>query len=174
MPYFALHIKTRSEDEYLTRAHAVIDDNEAQLIWLRRSLRIRRRGEWIESLAPIFPGYLFVESEEMTPELYMKFRRIPGFFRFLNSNHDIVPLTPNDRDLVSYLLNFGQVVDKSTVYFDEGNRIRVISGPLKELEGKIIKVDRRKGRAKVKLDMFKQSFFIDFGFEDMEKASREQ
>ena len=170
MPYYALHIRTRAEDDYLARAKAVFDENEVQLIWLRRSLKIKRRGEWIETLAPIFPGYLFVEAEDMTPELYMKFRRIPGFFRFLNSNDNIVPLSPDDRDLVSYFLTFGQVVDKSTVYFDNGNRIRVISGPLKELEGKIIKVDRRKGRAKVRLDMFTQSFLIDFGFDALEKA----
>ncbi len=45
-----------------------------------------------------------------------------------------------------------------------------MSGPLKELEGKIVKVDRRKGRAKVKLDMFEHAFLIDFGFEALENA----
>jgi transcriptional antiterminator NusG len=66
--------------------------------------------------------------------------------------------------------DFGQVIDKSVVYFDTGKRIRVVSGPLKELEGKIVKVDRRKGRAKVKLDMFENEFLIDFGFEALENA----
>jgi transcriptional antiterminator NusG len=100
----------------------------------------------------------------------MKLSRIPGFFRFLNSNENIVPLSRKDRDLLLYLLSFGQIVNKSVVYFDKNNRIRVVSGPLKQLEGQIIKVDRRKGRAKVRLDMFKNSFLIDFGFEALEKT----
>ena len=168
MPYFAIYLKTHSEEKFISRAEAILENEEVSLIWLRRSLRIRKKGEWIETLAPIFPGYLFIEAQEITPELFMQLKHIPGFFRFLQSNENIEPLSDNDRKLISHFLSFGQVVDKSMVYFDECNRIRVASGPLKELEGKIIKVDRRKGRAKVKLDMFENSFLIDFGFEALE------
>ena len=170
MPYFVIHLKTRSEEKFISVAVSMLDDGEARFIWLRRSLRIRKRGEWIETLAPIFPGYLFVEAQEISPELFLKVKRIPGFFRFLLSNENIEPLSEGDKKLLSYFLSFGQVVDKSVVYFDTGNRIRVVSGPLKELEGKIVKVDRRKGRAKVKLDMFEHAFLIDFGFEALENA----
>ena len=170
MPYFVIHLKTRSEDEFIARAESMLDDGEARFIWLRRSLRIRKRGECIETLAPIFPGYLFVEAQEISPELLLRVRRIPGFFRFLQNNENIVPLSQDDVQLISHFLSFGQVVEKSVVYFDAGKRIRVVSGPLKELEGKIIKVDRRKGRAKVKLDMFEHAFLIDFGFEALENA----
>ena len=146
----------------------MLANGEVSFIWLRRSLRIRKRGEWVETIAPIFPGYLFVEAQEISPELFMQVKRIPGFFRFLQSNENIEPLSDSDKKLLSHFLSFGQVVDKSVVYFDECKRIRVVSGPLKELEGKIVKVDRRKGRAKVKLDMFEDSFLIDFGFEALD------
>jgi transcriptional antiterminator NusG len=33
------------------------------------------------------------------------------------------------------------------------------------LEGKIVKVDKRKGRAKIKLDLYNDSFAIDLAFE---------
>ena len=49
--------------------------------------------------------------------------------------------------------------------FNENNRIEVKSGPMMGLEGKIVKVDKRKQRAKVQLDLYKESFFVDFGFE---------
>ena len=38
------------------------------------------------------------------------------------------------------------------VHFDENERIVVDEGPLNGLEGSIIKVDRRKQRAKIQLD----------------------
>jgi transcriptional antiterminator NusG len=169
MPYFAIYCRTRSEKEYITQAKTALNNYDLNIIWLRRSLRIRRRGKQIETLAPIFPGYLFVEAQEISPEIFITLSRIPGFLRFLNSNENIVPLSRDDRDLLIYLLSFGQIVRKSVVYFDKNNRIRVVSGPLKQLEGQIIKVDRRKGRAKVRLDMFKNSFLIDFGFDTLEK-----
>jgi transcriptional antiterminator NusG len=147
---------------------SILNVEEARFIWLRRSLRIKKSGDWIETLAPIFPGYLFVKAKEISPELFLKIKPIPGFFRFLQSNENIEPLSEGDRELLLHFLSFGQVIEKSVVYFDEGKRIRVMSGPLKELEGRIVKVDRRKGRAKVKLDMFENSFLIDFGFEALE------
>jgi transcriptional antiterminator NusG len=160
----------QSEKEFISVAESMFDEGEVRFTWLRRSLRIRKRGEWIETLAPIFPGYLFAEAQEISSELFMKIKRIPGFFRFLQSNENIVPLSEGDKKLLSYFLSFGQVVDKSVVYFDAGKRIRVVSGPLKELEGKIVKVDRRKGRAKVRLDMFENAFIIDFGFKALENV----
>jgi transcriptional antiterminator NusG len=170
MPYYVLQVKTRGEDEYLKRAGGMFDNGEGRLVWPRRSLRIRRKGNFKDELAPIFPGYLFLETVEVTREMFMKMRRIPGFFRFLQSNDHIVPLSSGDRELLMHFLSFGEVVDKSEVLFDENNRIKVLSGPLLGLEGSIVKVDRRKGRAKVKLDMFKNAFLVDFGFEAIERA----
>ena len=171
MNYYVIQVKTRGEDEYLQRAGHLLEENEATLVWPRRNLRIRRRGEWRDVVAPIFPSYLFLEAEEVTPSLYERFRRIPGFYRFLISNDNIVPMSSEDRTLLTHFLSFGEIVDKSVVYFDENNRIRIVSGPLQGLEGRIVKVDRRKGRAKVKLDIYSDSFLIDLGFEALDNVS---
>jgi transcriptional antiterminator NusG len=40
-----------------------------------------------------------------------------------------------------------------------------MDGPLLGLEGKIIKVDRRKKRAKIKLNLYDDSFTVDLAFE---------
>jgi transcriptional antiterminator NusG len=73
-----------------------------------------------------------------------------------------------DRDLevaLHFIKNVGPVAGKSRVYFNEKSRIVVIDGPLMGLEGRIVKVDKRKGRAKIKLDLYNDSFTIDLGFE---------
>ena len=66
--------------------------------------------------------------------------------------------------------SFGEVLDKSKVQFDENKRIRVVHGALKGLEGKIVKVDRRKQRAKVSLSLYDSAFLIDFGFDLLESV----
>jgi len=54
------------------------------------------------------------------------------------------------------------------------NRIVVLHGPLSGLEGRIIKVDQRKKRAKIALDLCSDSFTIDLAFEVIEKAKAKQ
>jgi len=170
MPFYAIHIWTGSEPRYLAITGRKLHGTEAQLIWPRRSLRIRRAGAWHESLAPIFSGYVFLQADYIDAELFATLKRAPGFIRFLLSNENIVPLERKDQELLSHFLSFGEVVEKSVAFFDENRRIRVVSGPLKNLEGMIVRVDRRKGRAKVRLEMYDNSFEVDFGFEALETA----
>jgi transcriptional antiterminator NusG len=40
---------------------------------------------------------------------------------------------------------------------------------MKGLEGQVVKVDRRKKRAKIKLELYDDSFLVDFGFEFLQK-----
>ena len=170
MPFFAVQIWTGDEGRFLTIASQRVRDNDVRFYWPRRSLRIKRGGNWKESLAPIFPGYMFIRADSIRPGLYGVLKEAPGFLRFLLSNDNIVPLERADQDLLSHFLGFGEIVQKSMVFFDEHKRIRVVSGPLKGLEGRIVRVDRRKGRAKVRLEMYQDSFEIDFGFDSMEAA----
>jgi len=98
-------------------------------------------------------------------------RNCTGFVRFLKTNQDIRPLEGEDLELVRHFLSFGEIVEQSKVTFDVNNRIVVQEGPLKGLEGRITKVDKRKGRAKVQLDMYDNSFRIDLGFEVLAESS---
>ncbi len=169
MAHFVLQIVTRREEKFLKLGRSRLEGLPLRLLWPRRNLRIRRQGDWHISQAPIFSGYVFMDTERVTPEIYWAIRRIPGFIRFLKDNEHIEPVGGRDRQLLLHFLSFGEVVDRSVVVFDENNRIRVLSGPLKGLEGSILKVDRRKGRAKVRLDLYQEFFEIDFGFESLER-----
>lgn len=170
MPFFALQVWTGSEAKFFALAGKLLEEGEGRLLWPRRSLRIRRAGIWRDSLAPIFPSYLFLQAPSVDPALYADFKRTPGFLRFLPSNDGAAPLEPKDTALLTHFLSFGEVVQKSSAYFDERQRIRVVSGPLKSLEGMIVRVDRRKGRARVRLEMYEDSFEVDFGFESLDAA----
>lgn len=170
MAYFAVQIWTGGEEKALKIARRQGLPADARLLWPRRNLRIRRGGAWKDSLAPIFPSYLFIQADRVDPDLYWTLKNMPGFIRFLQSNENIVPLSDKDQALLIHFLSFGEIVDKSKVIFDENNRIRVLSGAMKGLEGRIVKVDKRKGRAKIKLDMYQDSYLVDFGFEVLEPA----
>lgn len=176
MKYYVLQVQTRGEATALKLARRSMEANGLSgseygtLLWPRRKLMIRRKGKVFPSLAPIFPGYLFLEADGLQPDVYWAIKRVSKIYKFLKDNRHIEPLSGYDRELLVHFLHFGEIVEQSKVYYDENKRIRVLDGPMKGLEGQIVKVDRRKKRAKVRLELYKDSYLVDFGFEVMEPA----
>jgi transcriptional antiterminator NusG len=168
MNYYAIQVKTRGEEKYIKLFKALYPDLDIPFYFPQRKIDIRRGGKFIQTLSAIFPGYIFIEIPDGDTILRHQwfFRRTDGFIRFLRSNQNIIPLADRDLDLVLHFIKkAGPIAGKSKVYFNENSRIVVVEGPLMGLEGKIIKVDKRKGRAKIKLDIYEDSFSIDLGFE---------
>jgi transcription termination/antitermination protein NusG len=169
MQYYTIHVLTDSEDDFARRLLPVLGRD--RLIAPKKLMPIRRRGVTRKELRPIFPGYLFIQSEGILdePDLYWTIRRTEGFIRFLRESSSPSPLSERDLGLIRHFISFGEYADTSKVTFDENDRIVVLEGPLKGLEGSIVKVDRRKGRAKVVLDMYDSKIPIDLGFEVVER-----
>jgi transcriptional antiterminator NusG len=168
MKYYAIQVKTRAEEKYIKLFNALHPAIALKIYFPKRKIDIRRKGVLLQSTPAVFPGYIFVEIDEYDDILkyHWDFRRTEGFFRFLKSNQNIRALHNKDLEVVLHFIkNVGPLADKSKVYFDNNSRIVVTEGPLMGLEGKIIKVDKRKGRAKIKLDLYDESFAIDLAFE---------
>jgi transcriptional antiterminator NusG len=174
MKYYAVQVRTRGEEKYIALYRALHPGRPLEIYFPKRSINLRRKGVIIPKTPPVFPGYIFVEidNEDDILKYQWEFRRTDGFFRFLKSNRNICPLQDKDLEIVLHFIKrAGPVAGKSRVYFDRNARIVVADGPLMGLEGKIIKVDKRKGRAKIKLDLYDDSFSIDLAFEVIEPAA---
>ena len=169
MNYYVIQVKTGGEEIFLRSAKEAISNTETRIFWPRRKLNIRKKGRNREVVSAIFPGYVFIETESLSNDTFWALRRSIGFYKFLRSNNDLQALAGQDKELLMHFLRAGEVIERSKVYFDENNRIRIVEGALKGLEGSIVKVDRRKRRAKVSLSLYEDSFLIDFGFELMER-----
>ncbi len=173
MAFFAMQVRVGSEDRFVRGARGRTEIGGSALVWPRRRLRIRKGGTWRDSISPVFPGYLFVRTDGADGALLQCLRTLPGFIRFLPDNASVHPLDQRDAATLSSLIACGGVVDRSLVTFDEERRIRVVSGPLRGMEGMIVAVDRRKGRARVRLALYEDSFEVDFGFQSLEAAPAE-
>ena len=167
MKYYAIQVRTRSEDKFMRLFNACYPQTGLSLHFPRRQINIRHKGVIKPSTAAVFPGYVFIEAERDDILSHQwKFRHTDGFYRFLKSNQDIRPLEDRNLDLVLHFIKkAGPVAGVSRVYFNDNARIVVVEGPLMGLEGMIIKVDKRKKRAKIKLDLYDDSFAIDLAFE---------
>ena len=172
MDYYAVQVKTGKEPELLKTIRKLNEENhEIQAYFPRRVLYIKKKGIRQKVDAPVFPCYIFLEIDDLSLPLCWQLRKTPNFYHFLPNNQNPLPLADNDLSLLRHFLSFGEVTAPSQVYFDANARICVVEGALKGLEGKIIKVDRRKQRAKVLLDMYTDSFPIDLAFDVIEPAA---
>ncbi len=174
MSFFAIQVVTGREDIYIELFSKQRPDQP--LYSVKKKIRSRKRGKPTIVTTCLFPGYLFFqyEGERPTPELVSDIRRTKYFIRILPGTDKIKPLGERDTAIIRQLLSFGKEIGSSLVSFDENNRIKVIQGPMMGMEGMIIKVDRRKKRAKVRLEMNDSPISFDLSFEVLETVKEEK
>ena len=173
MQYYVIQVATGREEAFIANVKKLNPELAAKhnFIFLTRELSIRRKGQWIKELQPVFASYIIVQTvNEVDAQTLAELKKLPDFYHFLNSNTDIVPLSDRDLSIIQHFLGLGPKIGSSLVRFDENDRIVVIEGPLKGIEGSIIKVDRRKGRAKIRLDFKGSAHTLDLSFEDIDKV----
>jgi transcription termination/antitermination protein NusG len=172
MKYYAVQVASSYENKFIEQAeHELFDRRDQQrFIFPKRELKIWRHGKTLTEIQPLFSGYIFIETENIIDcELYRIIRQTECFYRFLKNNHDITPLQGHDLIILEHFIRLGETAGSSLVYFDQNDRIIVTEGPLKGLEGNIIKVDKRKQRAKIKLDFENAPMTFDLSFNIMRK-----
>jgi len=177
LKYFAAQVKTRGEEKFIKMFKATHPDTNFPIYFLQRELREKHKGKTLIKKQPIFPGYIFIrfEEDEEIERYQWMLRKTEGFGRFLRSNQDITPLGGKDLEIVLHFINnTGSIAGISRVYFNEEDRIVVCEGPLSGQEGRIVKVDKRKGRAKIRLDLYDETFLVDLAFEVISAAKGRQ
>jgi len=140
-----------------------------------RRLRKKFQGEWHEVTEKLFPGYVFLISE--TPQLlYEELKRIPALTRILGRCGEyFTPLSKEDVRMMEKLQDsFGESgsleAEISRITVEEGNRIRILSGPLKNLEGQVKKVNLHKRMAAVELNFIGKKTVVYLGIEIVERV----
>ncbi|MHB0898633.1 MAG: transcription termination/antitermination NusG family protein [Spirochaetales bacterium] len=168
MNFFAIQIMSGREDAYVELFSKSRPD--LSLYSIKKKLPSRKKGKPISKVTCVFPGYLFfqAEDEKPSPEVVSALKRTRNFMRILPATESIKPLSDRDAEIIRHLLSFGKEIGPSLVMFDENKRIKVIRGPMMGMEGLITKVDKRKKRAKVRLEMNDSPITFDLAFEILE------
>ena len=140
----------------------------------RRRLEKKYHGVWHEVAEILFPGYAFMISEQ--PRLlYEELKQIPALTRMLGRCEEyFTPLTEKDVRMLEKLRNgigdSGKLeVEISRIAVEQGKQIRILSGPLVNLEGQIRKVNLHKRIAVVEMEFMGNQSLVHLGVEMVEK-----
>ncbi len=113
---------------------------EAEAITMRKTrYRTCRKVKTLEEVI-VMPSYVFFKAPSETEPLV----RFPhqDVIRILTTDHGEWRLSGADEQFVKWLFHYHGLLGLSQA-FKEGDRIRIVSGPLKDMEGKITRVDKR-------------------------------
>ena len=91
-----------------------------------------------------------------------------SFYHFLPSNTDIHQLEGKDLEYLANLRKFGEVQGISKAYFNENMRIVITDGPLMGFAGNIIKVNRKRQRVTVKLDLCNSTLKFELAYDEIQ------
>jgi transcription termination/antitermination protein NusG len=158
--WFAVHTRSRHEkyvDTFLREQHIYT------FLPLVRTLS-RRRDRKIFVDLPLFPGYLFVH---IPYEYAYEVRNIKGVVRIVGE--DLITPVPIEEKQIEDLkiLVSGEVKIDPYPYLQIGKRIRVIAGPLRGIEGILMK-RKRNYQVIVSLDLLQRSVTTEVCITDIE------
>ena len=121
----------------------------------RTCKKVKTREEAI-----LLPSYVFFEApSSMEPSIEFPKQNV---IRVLSLDSGIWQLQGEDERFVKWL--FQGLLGFSKAY-KEGDRIRIISGPLKDMEGRIKRVDKRGMSGQVILTFYGKDIPVWLGFE---------
>lgn len=160
--WYAAFTQTGEEDNVKTRLYKNLPD-DFRFIVPKRVLKERRSGIWKEVTRTIFPGYILIEGSIDTKS-NIAIRNTMGLVKILELEGEPLTIHPHEIDIINRLTMNEELIKASKGYF-EGDEIVITDGPLKGNEGLIESINKRKGRAKVKLNFFGETRVIELGIE---------
>lgn len=177
MNWYAIFVQTGKEEIAKKR---LCDQLKSNIICFvpKRKIPEKRKGVFYDSLKIMFPGYVFIHTE-MDYITYYKIQEIPEVIKMLNYNNKkdrCVSKSIGDENLffkfipdsqmqsMLKIANENDVIDYIKIAL-RNKRVSVLSDSFKELERKIMKIDKRKRRAKLIFNILGSEKTMEFGIE---------
>ena len=128
-------------------------------VWSRRKDRRKK----IDSV--LFPGYCFVRIR-LDDHSHVEVLRIPGALTILRNSQGPLSIPAFQVESLQTMLGAAQPI---TIYscLHEGDRVKVVRGPLAGCTGILTRLDEKKGRLTVNVDIFGKSVSCELNVEDV-------
>lgn len=127
-----------------------------------------KNGVKKERIKKMFPGYVLVEMV-MSDEAWYIVRNTQGVTGFIGSSGKgakPIPLLPQEVDRILNSMGMSRVdVSKD---LKEGAKVKIISGPFKDMMAKIDSVDLKEQKITVLVDLFGQETSVEVDMQEVE------
>lgn len=125
------------------------------------------RGEWTRVTTPLFPGYIFFQTDDVE-SMCGRLKKIDAFTKLLKTGDCYTPISSEEERFIETLTGDDHVVEQS-IGVIEGDQIIIKRGPLYGLEGSIVKINRHKRIAIIRAEFMGGPREIKVGLEIIDK-----
>ena len=157
MSWYAVHTRSRHEDRVclglLQKSfHAFLPKLE---VWSKRKDRRKK------IMIPMFPGYLFVELATLDNEIKVDVLKTFGVVRILGKPAGSEPIAVPDAkiDAIRRIVD-SKVEVQQFQYPKVGEPARIIDGPFKGVEGRVLRTDYEKEFFVIEIELLQRSVAI--------------
>lgn len=171
--WYAVWVRSGQEDRVLelckTFRHYYPDAYKECFIPTYEKYR-KVKGQPTKQLAHLLPGYLFFVSDH-PQELQKLLKRIPEFAKTLGDDDGAIPLYQEEVEFLQRYTGDERILKMSEGYL-VGSELIVTDGPLKDYQGKVMKIDRHKRTAALELEFLGRKTKVTVGLEVVRKVNK--
>lgn len=167
--WYALFVVTGDEDNVKERLLYKLNQSDLKVVVPKRRLRERKGGIWDTKIRTLFPGYILLNGEIQIKE-YELLKNVPGVIKLLGDKNMPVEISWYEMDIIKRLICDNEVIECSSIKL-ENQKIIVVDGPLLGLDGHIETIDKRKGRAKVRLNLMGEPRMVELSIAMVQSVS---
>jgi transcription termination/antitermination protein NusG len=121
----------------------------------------RRGGERRVVSAPLFSGYLFLHHAEMTKAGYIEICKARGLVRVLGERWDRLEVVPDQEINGIRTVLDARVPVMPHPYVRDGERVRILRGPLTDVEGILVRTKPNKGLVVLRVALLQRSVAVE-------------
>lgn len=127
-----------------------------------------RRGQRKTVSEKIFPGYMLVKLE-MTDDAWLAIRTTDGVTGFVGMSSKPTSLPKSEVEaIIKYTEQSGEASYKAD--FVDGEAVKVVDGPFNDFLGSVDKIDEKKGKVTVLLNIFGRETPVELDFLQVKKV----
>ena len=167
--YYVIQVQTGKEEKVIEDIKRYKKHEDTFDVFSPSMKQLRKyKDGWKEVTVKCFPGYLFVETDNVK-QLFEDLYWIEGFTKLLGkergSDNNFLPLDKDESRVIDILYSeeSGRITEISDIVIEEGDKIRVVSGPLMGFEGVIVKKNLHKRLVKIRISFAGRAVETDVG-----------
>ncbi|WP_092477640.1 antiterminator LoaP [[Clostridium] polysaccharolyticum] len=165
MEWYVICVESNNEERVRNYIEYILHDLDIaySILIPKRELVERRKGVNKKVLKCLFPGYIFVNTPQIV-DFYYGVKVIPSIHKFLMSDGMFLKVEEAEIEQLYLLLNC-----EGVAVFSEGRlvgeRVIIERGPLCRCTQNVVKIDKRKKRAKIAIQLAKKVIHVQLGLD---------
>ena len=175
--YYVVQVQTGKEEQTIADIRKYKSDKTEFEVFAPSRLVKRKYGnEYKEVSERCFPGYVFVETDN-PKDLFFDLYWVPEFTRLLGREgltYNFVPLNEEESRMVDILYNAGngRVTPISDIEIEAGDTVRILDGPLRDVQAQIKAVDLHKRNVTVGVTFCNRIMDVKLGINIVTKVPK--